>query len=231
MIKQLTLLAALSICFLNIDGQISGEGSVNFGDTESYTEPITGNPGTSYYIWKIIGGTENLGTTETEVSVTWDEYITTGRVEKWVIVPSYGVETRIASKDIYIDNFPVIKYEYDQAGNRTNRNMIILHSSELKSAKISNEDNFNEKYIDNINDLKVTIFPNPTDGILNINIEGLEESLNSSINIYNSKGMMIRKSKILGTNNKIDLSAETSGIYIIVIFANNVYSQWKIIKQ
>ena len=100
MVKQFTLIAALSFYISGMYSQITGESTVNFGDTESYSEPSTGTPGLSYYIWKITGGTENQGTTETEVSVSWDEYVTSGRVEKWVIVPELKIENMIVSKDI-----------------------------------------------------------------------------------------------------------------------------------
>ena len=76
---------------------------------------------------------------------------------------------------------------------------------------------------------KITVYPNPTKGDVYITTQG--EKINSFL-LYNINGQLILKSeKLKTTNEKINLSAFSKGVYIIKIITNkNVYSR-KVVKQ
>jgi len=78
---------------------------------------------------------------------------------------------------------------------------------------------------ENHNAIELTFFPNPTDGIVNIN--GIS---NESIKVYNSLGEEIFKQKDC---NKIDLSAYSSGLYFIQILNSKgeIIANSKILRQ
>ncbi|MDF1550305.1 MAG: leucine-rich repeat protein, partial [Bacteroidales bacterium] len=79
---------------------------------------------------------------------------------------------------------------------------------------------------------KLQIYPNPTKGLLEISMEGLQEQ-DYCIKVYNSIGQMqlapikSNEGKVL----KIDLSSFTNGIYFIKVTTKNQSCQKKIIKK
>lgn len=78
------------------------------------------------------------------------------------------------------------------------------------------------------------IYPNPTDGIFNIEFE-LEKKENVILKIYNQQGKAIYTDKIKKFNgyysNEIDLTKEESGIYFVRIIQNDNSVTKKILKK
>lgn len=65
------------------------------------------------------------------------------------------------------------------------------------------------------NDLSLTIYPNPSDGIINIHVNG---SPIKQIDITNMQGMRILSEKIVGDGDfKVDLTSFNSGVYFLNI--------------
>jgi len=74
---------------------------------------------------------------------------------------------------------------------------------------------------------KLTIYPNPTTGILEISIEGLQEK-DYNIEVYNSIGQLkLAAEKV----SKIDLSSFTNGIYLLKVNTKAQSYHQKIIKK
>jgi hypothetical protein len=211
----------------SINAQISGPSPVEFGDTAVYSNPAIGTPGYTYYFWKVTGGTLLEGQTETRAEIRWD-HLQSGRVEKWAHYLN-GTEYRANYKDVTINNVPALKYEYDLAGNRTHRRIIYLNSSK-KSSK-ANDPKKTEEFVDMLDDLKITIWPNPTEGKLFVALQGVDPSFGSYLTVYNMGGAPVRNYKDLDGETEIDLTGDPPGMYIIVISANGKISQWKVIKK
>ena len=76
-----------------------------------------------------------------------------------------------------------------------------------------------------INKNEVHIFPNPTTGIIKID---LVSNQNTEIKIYNSVGQEILTLKNV---TEIDLSNQSDGIYFITIISNDLNYSTKFIKQ
>ena len=115
----------------------------------------------------------------------------------------------------------VVSYDYDACGNRINREIILSRSID------TSEKTFEEKLSENT----IIIYPNPTEGLLKIEIKGWEQSENQSISVYNSNGGLINNTIITSSITEIDLSECANGIYILTITYNNDISNWKIIKK
>ncbi|MEM9916535.1 MAG: T9SS type A sorting domain-containing protein [Bacteroidota bacterium] len=76
----------------------------------------------------------------------------------------------------------------------------------------------------------LSIFPNPTNGLLNVQLEGLS---NVSIRLYDLLGRQILERSYQADilNETLDLSALQAGIYLLAIEAEGVYRTERIVKQ
>lgn len=118
-----------------------------------------------------------------------------------------------------------IEYIYDNAGNRETRQpqIIVQRIDSLENEKNANR----EKMLEN----KVIIYPNPTCGILQIDILKVENFNDYKISLYNSSGKQLQQWPSVSQSNVIDISDYASGIYILQVTCNTDVGNWKIIKQ
>ena len=72
--------------------------------------------------------------------------------------------------------------------------------------------------------MKVSVYPNPTSGILNVEIGG-----NFNATIYNYQGQVVMRNNI--SNGQIDMSKLSSGVYFVEIRTNNNVSVEKVIVK
>lgn len=136
----------------------------------------------------------------------------------------------------------IIYYKYDDSGNRTERkNSAITRSASVVLPTDSTTENtiipnleVEEPYIIETalgSEVLVKIHPNPTYGIMQLEINGIESYDNSSYSIYDINGKMLRESKVLMRLQNIDIRDFVSGNYVLSLMLDGKVSQWKIIKQ
>ena len=65
----------------------------------------------------------------------------------------------------------------------------------------------------------ISVLPNPTDGIVNINSIG--QNVNFSVVVYDGQGRMVKEINTLQTQHQIDLSDCENGIYFVHIFSGD----------
>ena len=99
-----------------------------------------------------------------------------------------------------------ISYSYDDSGNRTERSITLKSTSSP-----DNQDKFVETFEDELGGLDISIYPNPTRGILNI--EGLHQEAIGSV--FNMNGQMIKSTIINEEKDEISVSELPSGMYIL----------------
>jgi len=95
---------------------------------------------------------------------------------------------------------------------------------------------FNQPYIqiitndiDIANNIKISIFPNPTSNILNINTEG---ALPLQLKVLTISGIIVKSCTLKESDSRIDFADMTSGMYVIKITnLNGVVNSYSIIKQ
>jgi len=123
-----------------------------------------------------------------------------------------------------------IKYTYDASGNRETREKVVtlIKSSEFQDDK----DEEDQRFDDLVGDYNITIYPNPTKGFLQVDINGGKIPQNANICLYNSLGGIVRQINGISNSNTVDISIQPSGVYImhISIDIENI-STWKIIKE
>ena len=161
----------------------------------------------------------------------------------WVLSASISsYTTAIGWKDfvniVAIENLAKISYSYDASGNRTSRKTITMSSmvsSSIRSASISETEVAVAEiplFEDVLAEKKITIYPNPTQGMLQIDITGEEISRDARIYLYNMSGKLIHQLTGISASNHLDISSQPAGVYIMrIMLDNNNISSWKIIKE
>ncbi|MDP2175465.1 MAG: choice-of-anchor D domain-containing protein [Bacteroidota bacterium] len=77
----------------------------------------------------------------------------------------------------------------------------------------------------------ISVYPNPFNSFLNIDIESLLDGETAEIIIYDALGKMVFKQSAEQIANQLDLSNLTSGMYQFTIKTNNEIKHFKVIKQ
>jgi len=76
----------------------------------------------------------------------------------------------------------------------------------------------------------VSMFPNPTHGILNVNLNGYKSEV-VNMNISDSRGSVVMRKEILKSSNVFDLSSLPKGIYIVELKSGKNISSSKIVVK
>ena len=119
----------------------------------------------------------------------------------------------------------IIRYGYDNAGNRIQRRKVIIYSPNNKTVK-QNTDTLIEQIADKI----ISIYPNPVTETLNIYIEEYESEI-GIINLYSLEGRLITTKKITESNTKINFINKAPGSYIVKIIINNKTKEYTVVKN
>lgn len=126
---------------------------------------------------------------------------------------------------------------YDDSGNRTALNVLIVKSSEIENDSIAPgmgtlPDDSSDNTFQDMNISGVKVFPNPTKGILKIKTDSEIIIDNGRIRVCNSGGIMVYNNQLKGRSAQVDLSGLPAGIYYMKIYLNpQQTSEWKIIKK
>jgi hypothetical protein len=118
-----------------------------------------------------------------------------------------------------------VYYQYDDAGNRIHRGIIPLQSARPDSS------NQKKVFEDDLGNKKVLIYPNPTHGQLQIELQGFDKEIKTNLFLYNLSGTLLTSKSITNSSEIIDLSTNPVGMYILKIVWGDKTSEWKIIKE
>ena len=121
-----------------------------------------------------------------------------------------------------------IAYNYDAAGNRVKREIVMLNSKAMAKQQIFSQEEQSLSEI--VNDKNIKISTNTTSGILTVSIPNLKSTDRCSLEIYSAKGMLILNEDIRTNRLDIDISNHPAGIYLLRVSANNTPTTWKITK-
>jgi hypothetical protein len=113
------------------------------------------------------------------------------------------------------------------SGNRTSRSISVTLIQQ-RSVEDSSEIKGSPTFIDE--KPSISISPNPTTGILKIEILYLPEGVKINAILYNIQGAVIIK-ETLSEADEIDISDQPDGIYMLKICTPGINKIWKIIKS
>lgn len=122
----------------------------------------------------------------------------------------------------------IVGYTYDMAGNRTSRKITIVPFN-LRSA---NAEPIDSSQVDSeLGDLKVTIFPNPTRGIIWVGLNNYKSATIVKLLLYSPEGKPLRTITSQEDRIPIDLSNYPMGWYLLQVIVGDKKIDFKIIKQ
>ncbi|MEJ5263871.1 MAG: T9SS type A sorting domain-containing protein [Bacteroidales bacterium] len=191
---------------------------------------------TSYY--QIINGDGFIGEREF-TSFLFPNNVNQHRYIKFIFDPYYVGKVDAYLSELEISGTPCItfSYRYDAGGNRVSRTIIIpansmkmMENDSIGQTNVS--DKFEKPYYDNLAENRISIYPNPTQGQLILKIEGKDTDASFHVMIFDMNGKKVLQNDIkIGENCIVDLSNNSSGIYLLRIQGKRNISEWKIIKQ
>ena len=80
------------------------------------------------------------------------------------------------------------------------------------------------------NNNQIVVYPNPSIGVLNIDLEYANSQ--TTINIYNTLGELVLSETLVSLKNQIKINELSNGIYVIKIIEDNrVITSMKIVKE
>lgn len=120
-----------------------------------------------------------------------------------------------------------VAFTYDQAGNRTARTIV---TPPLKST-----DEFSEAPVEYSldQDYKLIVFPNPTSGILNMELIGWSKSTLPlfDVRIYSTTGSLIVNQSFNVESFNLDITNQPPGIYVLELVYEGKKELFSIIKE
>jgi hypothetical protein len=132
-----------------------------------------------------------------------------------------------------------IHFEYDAAGNRESRTIIlnqlksekdttILSEAQLKEELAKIESQFNSE---KLAEGTIKIFPNPTEGELRIKLENISNTEGINLQLYSPTGSLLQSKQIDSNYTEFDMLSYSPGIYILRISRLDEKLEYKIIKK
>jgi hypothetical protein len=119
-----------------------------------------------------------------------------------------------------------VSYSYDAAGNRISR-IIVMGELRADEPEVQEEET---AYSEMLSELLIKIYPNPTRGLIRIEIQNLPVGETANITLYELSGKLITM-KQTSESTEIDITGQPAGIYLMKIIAGEKQTEWKIIKK
>ncbi len=133
-----------------------------------------------------------------------------------------------------------IAYTYDAAGNRQTRTISVKKINEKDSLNLLGnigenttealQTNSATQLIDQLGDKEITIYPNPTDGLLKVNITNLGNS-KGYIKLYGVNGSEVLKINTLKESNVVDILDKVNGVYVMEVWVEGEKRAYKVVKR
>jgi len=149
-------------------------------------------------------------------------------------------------------------YEYDAAGNRMLRKVIILDpqfapppppenptlaenpveteeqsvspTSQLSPYPETPEDH-PQYFIEKIAQVELKIYPNPTTEKITLEIAGWQDLQTGVFKLYSLTGQLLQEQPVYSVTTTISLAGLAKGTYILKVYINDRTEDWKVIKH
>jgi len=167
---------------------------------------------------------------------------------KKILIIGIMLFTCIAAKAQQYQQAPGYLYSYDANGNRTMREykMINIQATKIIDSTAQHGDSASviaanqaaqqlqqqQQLSETLpNGQQITVFPNPTEGVLQIDITNFATGSKGYILATDMQGRLVYKSENINATNKIDFSTLAKGNYTLKLLLNDTTKEWVIIKQ
>lgn len=123
-------------------------------------------------------------------------------------------------------SFPqYVSYGYDATGNRIKREIVMSTYNNIRKAPQK------ASVSECLSDRTIKIYPNPTKGMLKIEIGGWTETDRGSITIHSTNGAILITRSLTESSMTFDITNYSAGIYLMHIKIGDKGTTWKIIKE
>ena len=125
-----------------------------------------------------------------------------------------------------------VEYAYDAAGNRIGRVVTTLRLAVTPPTRVS------QQQVDTVppsvvpaGELSVKIWPNPTKGIIRLQVSGRRDDSPFGLRLYSSSGILLKESEETADIIEIDLSGYSAATYLLRFSCQGETKVVKIIKE
>jgi hypothetical protein len=127
---------------------------------------------------------------------------------------------------------PTTNFSYDLNGNRIHRWVTIQKITEADSSFTMNQDSAENRNPGNIYNIsnRVLLYPNPTQGMLDLMITGINDSEVAVITIRSITGQELLRQKTGLANTQINIGNFAPGTYFVNITLRTSHGTWEIVK-
>ena len=141
-----------------------------------------------------------------------------------------GNDVFLSSLDVVVGDPPFIEYKYDNAGNRTSREVIYYTERRDGLKSYTKEDDNQDEELENPEG--INLYPNPAKYAINVSInEDVLGEVNSRIVIFDMKGRKLRDLKPQSSVVEINISELSQGSYIVKLIYGKRVKDWILVKQ
>lgn len=122
------------------------------------------------------------------------------------------------SNTIGIQNDPTtgLQYVCDATGNAPANGLAVLFERPAMTG------------VNSISAENMSIYPNPSNGIVTINCENM---VNANIEVFNSLGEIVFQNQVTGNQSQVDLTEQPNGVYVIQVKSEGIISTKRVTLQ
>ncbi|MDL2224432.1 T9SS type A sorting domain-containing protein [Bacteroidales bacterium OttesenSCG-928-M06] len=121
-----------------------------------------------------------------------------------------------------------VEFTYDEAGNRiSGKTISMLRADTGQETPSEDMTSFSEILAEH----EIRIYPNPTKGLLKVEVDNLQDTKKVSLRLYGMGGNVVITRDGVASPVELDITSQPDGIYILRIVIGEHESEWKIIKH
>ncbi|MBR6931592.1 MAG: T9SS type A sorting domain-containing protein [Bacteroidales bacterium] len=121
-----------------------------------------------------------------------------------------------------------VHFTYDACGNRILKSLQ-LRKIEENGKNVEDRNVFLATATENIQDLKVDLYPNPTEGKFVVTLSDNTHTIMEAI-LTTASGVVMEHHRFMDFRHEFDLSQQPAGIYLLKLIYKDETRTWKIVK-
>ena len=176
-----------------------------------------------------------LGFSATAQGYVSYEYDDSGnRLSRTIYMPSYMPPPQDSTEFVVEEEEGMVAFGQDMENEDEMPQEIYGETSQEISGGTSlktQEEAPQKIYTDALSETLIAIYPNPTRGLLTVKITNMPQHATSSLTLFDIQGRVITQQQMLSEENKLDISAQPVGTYVMRIAVGDETVSWKIVKM
>jgi hypothetical protein len=128
----------------------------------------------------------------------------------------------------------IIHFSYDANGNRIQRWVTIDKIVKADTADSLHQDNISKNRVngaDNKQGQRISLYPNPTQGLLDLQITGMKDGETAEYIFVSLTGQELLRKKTGSPQTRIDISSFAPGSYVVNVTLGSRLERWKVMKK